>query len=159
MFAREHATSQHSQPEQAAALTRVFAFYTATAWHTLALLRPGDHRLRTADAQWRTGGLRFADAPAALEWLEDERANLLAAVRQAASAHEAVFTGLAGQLTRALFGFFEVRSHWADWIQANQTILELGRRTGDLLLQSYGANDLGVAYRRVGRYTEAIHHH
>ena len=57
----------------------------ATAWRTLALLRPGDYRLARADSRWSSGGLEFADDTAALGWLESERANLLAAVQQAAA--------------------------------------------------------------------------
>jgi hypothetical protein len=145
VFAREHATSQHPEAERAAALTSAFGFYTATAWHTMRLLRPGDWRLATADLHWTQGGLRFPDASAALVWLEAERANLLAAILQAADAQPAIPARVAGQLSRALFGFYIVRSHWQDWIEANQTVLRLGRRTGEQVLQAHAAIDLANA--------------
>jgi len=156
LLARQHATSQYPEPERLAALTRAFAFCTATAWHTLALLRAGDHRLATANPQWTRGGQQFADTPAALAWLERERANLLAAITQAAAAAPAVPGELAGQLTRALSAFFDRRGYWHDAVQANQTVLALAQRTNDQVGQAYAHNDLGFAYRRLGRHAEAI---
>ncbi len=156
LYARQRATSRHPEPERLAALTRTFAFYTATAWHTLTLLRPGDHRLATANPQWTRGSQQLADTPAALAWLERERANLLAAITQTAAAAPAVPAELAFQLTRALSAFFDRRGYWHDAVQANQTVLELARRTYDQVGQAYAHNDLGFAYRRLGRHTEAI---
>ena len=156
LYARQHATSQHPEPERLAASTRAFAFYTATAWHTLALLRPGDHRLATANPRWTRGGQQLADIPAALAWLERERANLLATIAQTAAAAPAVPGELAGQLTRALSAFFDRRGYWHDAVQANRTVLELARRTHDRVGQAHAHNDLGFAYRRLGRHTEAI---
>jgi tetratricopeptide (TPR) repeat protein len=156
VYAREHAAKRHPEPERLAALTRMLAFYTATAWDTLAQLRPGDHRLATADPRWTGGGMRFPDASAALAWLEAERANLLAAIPQAAAAVPAIPAKLACQLPPALFGFFFVRGYWQDGVQANRIALELARRTRDLAAQAHANNDLGVFYWLLGRYAEAI---
>jgi tetratricopeptide (TPR) repeat protein len=159
LYARQHATSTHPEPERLAALQRLFGFYTATAWHTLGLLRPGDRRLATADPTWTSGGLQFADARAALGWLEAERANLLAAIGQTATLAPAIPARLATDLTRALYGFLDVRNHWADQVQANQTALALAQRTGDRPGQAHPHNDLGFVSMRLGRYPEALAHH
>jgi DNA-binding SARP family transcriptional activator len=45
LYARELAHQHHPGPARAAALTRALGFYMASAWRTLALLRPGDYRL------------------------------------------------------------------------------------------------------------------
>jgi tetratricopeptide (TPR) repeat protein len=158
LYARHHAHQQHPEPERLAALGRLFGFYTATAWHTLQLLRPGDRRLSTADPSWASAGLRFPDATAALGWLEAERANLLATIGQIASLAPAIPARLAIDLARALLGFFEVHSHWADGVHANQTALELARRAGDRPVQAYAHNDLGFVYQGLGRYLEAVDH-
>jgi tetratricopeptide (TPR) repeat protein len=156
LYAREHALSRHPEPERPAALTRMLGFYTATAWHTLVQLRPGDRRVATADPRWTGGGVRFPDASAALAWLEVERANLLAAIPQAAAAAPAIPAGLTCQLPRALFGLFFVRGYWQDGVQANQTALGLARRTRDLGAQAHAHNDIGIFYQLLGRYAEAI---
>ncbi len=107
LYADQLAMRQYPEPERMAALTRLFGFFTATAWESLRLLRPGDRRLATADPRWARGGLRFADMAAALAWLEAERANLMAAIGQAAVAAPGIPAEVAYQLTRALFGFFD----------------------------------------------------
>src|SRR6266536_918773 len=155
LSAREHATGQHPEPERLAALARLFGFYTATAWHIMTLLDPGNPRPATADPRWTGGGLPFTDELVALAWLETERANLLAAIAQAAQAAPAVPAELAGQLTRALYGLFETRGYWQDGLQANQTALRLARRTGNGAAQASAHEDLGVIYLRLGRYADA----
>jgi tetratricopeptide (TPR) repeat protein len=156
LYARQRGVSLHPEPERLAALTRLFRFYTATAWHTLTRVRPGDQRATTADPRWTEGGLHFPDATAALTWLEAERGNLLAAIQQAAAAAPAIPAQLACQLLQALFRFFEVRGYWHDGVQSNQTALELARRTQDLAAQAYALNDLGTFYDRLGRCPDAI---
>jgi tetratricopeptide (TPR) repeat protein len=158
LHARRHAGHQQEQA-RLDALTRLFGFYTATAWRTLALIRPRDHRLATADRRWSDGAPPFASELAALGWLEAERANLLSAVAQAAQLAPAIPGELPGQLTRALHGFFSVRSYWQDCARANQTTLQLAARTGDRDTQAHALNDLGVAHEFLGHYQQAVTSH
>jgi DNA-binding SARP family transcriptional activator/tetratricopeptide (TPR) repeat protein len=159
LYTRELARELHPEPERAAALQRAIGLYVATAWRTLSLLRPGDHRLTRADDRWREGGLELADDTAALSWLEAERANLLAAVQQAA-ATPGVPAAMAIQLAQALFGFYLVRNYCEDWVLVNQAALDAACRMGDRAARAQAHNDLGVANTRLGRYeqAEACHH-
>jgi DNA-binding SARP family transcriptional activator/tetratricopeptide (TPR) repeat protein len=157
VYAREQATRQYSQ-QQAAALRRAFGLYVATCWHTLDLLCPGDQRLTRADDRWSKGGLEFADEPAALGWLEAERANLLAAVQQAAIT-PGVPSEFAVQFAQALFGFFRVRGYWNDWVRVNQTALAVANQLGDRPAQAQAQNDLGLAHSRQGQYEQALAYH
>ena len=91
-------------------------------------------------------------------WLEAERANLLAAIAQTAILAPAIPPKLATELTCALFGFFQVCGHWADWVQANQTALALARRIPDRAAQAHALNDLGAASWWLGRYPAALDH-
>lgn len=160
LYARQHAAQRYAADARVAALERVMGFYAATAWHTLALLRPGDRRMMTADPRWTGGGLEFRDAQAAVEWLEAELVNLLAAIKQAATEPAedtcAVAAELPGQLTRALFGFFDVCGYWNDWAHANETALDIAHRTQDRAAQATALSDLGGAHVRLGRYVDAI---
>jgi tetratricopeptide (TPR) repeat protein len=156
LYARQHASSQQPEPERRAALTRLLEFYTATAWQTQALLRPGDRRAAATHPRWRDGGRQFPDMVAALAWLEAERANLLAAIGQATAGTPKMPAALVGQLTRALFGFFLVRGYWQDGAWANQTALEVARRAQDQAAQAHALIDLGALYRRLGRYHQAL---
>jgi tetratricopeptide (TPR) repeat protein len=156
LLARQPASSQQPEPERLAALTRLVGFYTATAWQAQALLRPGDRRAAASHPPWRHGGRQFPDTLAALAWLETERANLLAVIGQAAAGTPAIPAAMVGQLTRALFGFFLVRGYWQDGAWANQTALELARRTQDQAAQAHALIDLGAIYRRLGHYHQAL---
>ncbi len=157
VYARELASERHSESKRAAALTRALGYYTASAWQALAVLSPGDRRLAHADERWRKGGVEFADATSALAWSETERPNLLAAIQQAAT--PGVPDEIATQLAQALFGFFVVRGHQQDWVRVNQVALGVARRTGDRSAQAQALNDLGIAYKRYGRYSEALTWH
>jgi tetratricopeptide (TPR) repeat protein len=155
LYGRQFAAERHSEQDRLTAVTRLITFYTATAWRSLLLFRPGDHRLATADSRWTGGGQVFSDVAQALEWTELEHSNLLAAVGQAASAAPAVPAELAGQLTRALSACLDRRGYWQDLRRASQVVLELAQRGNDRVGQAYAHSDLGFACRRLGRYREA----
>jgi DNA-binding SARP family transcriptional activator len=159
LYAREHAVDRHEAPERAAALVRVMSLYTATAWSGLAQIRPYNWRLETADPRWAAGGRAFGDPEAALRWLDAERDNLLAAIAQAARPPDGVPSvppELAGQLARAMFGFFVRRSYGHDQLQAGELALEVARRTGDRVGQAVAHVDIGVACQLLGRDAEAV---
>jgi DNA-binding SARP family transcriptional activator/tetratricopeptide (TPR) repeat protein len=144
LFARELAEERYTPAERAAATRRAVDWYTETAWGTFRLLRPGDIRERMRE------GREFASAHAALMWLEAERVNLVAAVAQADE--QAI------SLAQALFGFFQVHSHWHDLISVNRTALTIACRLADLAAQAQACCDLAVAYDAQGRYEHAIRH-
>jgi tetratricopeptide (TPR) repeat protein len=154
LYARELA-QQHPHDERATAMGRALGFYAATAWHTLELLRPGDPRLGHIDDRWSKGGLEFADDQAALTWLDTERANLLAAVEQAATCPGAP-AELATQLAQALQGFFWIRNYLQDWAQTNQTALTVARRTGDRAAEAQILHNLGTVHWRQGNYAQTL---
>lgn len=86
--------------------------------------------------------------------LLDERANLLAAVEQAAAdpfRHGAAVIALA----RALYGPFVVGGHWQDLVTVSTALLEVARRLGDRHAEGRALNDLGLAHHRQGRSQQA----
>ena len=163
LFARDHAARQHAEPERLAALVRLAGYYTASAWQTTPRLRPRSWRLAAAASRWTRGGQEFAGADAALDWLETERANLLAAVEQTAAAGEVAGGGdradlaeLSGQLASALSAFFLVRGRWRDCVHANETVAGAARRRDDRSGLASACTDLSRAYEALGRYDEAF---
>ena len=90
-----------------------------------------------------------------LDWLEAERANLIAGVRQAAAGP---FPEIAWQLAAALFGFFDLRGSWDEWEQVNRLALQAAQGRGDRGGEAQTLRDLGaIAWRRF-RLEEASGH-
>jgi tetratricopeptide (TPR) repeat protein len=136
------------------ALPRLLHWYTATCWQAFRLLRPADGRVATAGS-WAAGGASFDDVTQALDWLETERSNLVAAVHQIAAAPE-LPAASATQLARALFAFFHVRGYLNDWVEVNQAARGVARRVGDRTAQAHACRDLGAAYELRGAYPQAL---
>ena len=74
-----------------------------------------------------------------------ERANLLAATRQAALSGLYEF---AWQLPTASLGFFNRRTYWADWVETHQIALASARQIGDRRGEAMVLNNLGIGYAR-----------
>ncbi|MFL6073819.1 MAG: tetratricopeptide repeat protein [Mycobacteriales bacterium] len=154
LYARELA-GREPDDRRTAALIRVAEFYTATAWRASRLLRPGDYRTARTATRWERDGLPLADVRAALAWLDAERANLVAAVLQAAR-EPGVPDELAVQLASMLYAYFMNRSHWGDWLAVDEAALAAARRAGDLPGQAQMHNDLSAYRWRIGDYDMAI---
>src|SRR5207244_13247867 len=95
VYAAERAADDLSAAERDAALTRLLTWYMRTADAAASALAPHRYNM-PLDAS--TGddvpALSFAASEEALAWYDDERANLLAATRQAAGSglHEIAWT-------------------------------------------------------------------
>jgi DNA-binding SARP family transcriptional activator len=143
LFARERAGCDEAEPDRAAALARALRCCLDATRRADRLLRPGQPP--AVDAPLRAC-VEFGDRAEVLDWLEMERANLSAAVRQAAAGPDAE---VAWQLTAALFGFFDLRGPWDEWEQVNQLALEAAQRRGQRRGEAQVRRDLGaIAWRR-----------
>jgi DNA-binding SARP family transcriptional activator/Tfp pilus assembly protein PilF len=152
LFARELAARLPGDAVTGA-LARMLGWYVSTSWHAFRQLRPGDPRPRTA-GDWASGGEPFPTVDAALQWLEAERTNLLAAVRQAAGGDHRLAPA-ATQLARALFAFFHIRGYLLDWVEVNETALAVARRLADRIAEAHACRDLGAAHEVRGDYRKA----
>ncbi|MDQ7904245.1 BTAD domain-containing putative transcriptional regulator [Phytohabitans sp. ZYX-F-186] len=148
LFGRSLATSDTG------ALVRLLRWYSATAWQAYRRLRPADGRPATA-GEWAEGGTSFSDVDGALDWLESERANLLAAVHQVAET-PALPAAAATSLARALFAFFHVRGYLNDWVEVNEVARAVARRAGDPIAEAHANRDLGAAFEVRGEYQKAL---
>jgi DNA-binding SARP family transcriptional activator/tetratricopeptide (TPR) repeat protein len=137
-----------------AALGRLLGWYANTAWQAFRFLRPADPRPNSA-GRWAAPGSTFATAAEAVEWLETERLNLVAAVRQVAASPD-LEGDAATSLARALFGFFHVRGYLNDWVDVNQAARAIAQRAGDRIAEAHACRDLGAAHEMRGEYAEAL---
>ncbi len=152
-YAAEKAGAEESEAEREAAIRRVLTWYRHTADAATTVLDP--HRRRTVGFdpgepnRWPVG---FDCYDEALAWCEQERANLVAAVRHAAD-HGVV--DLTWQLPVVLFGFLELRRYWPDWIATHRLGLTAAREAGARQAEAWMLNSLGIAYKQTGRMDRA----
>jgi DNA-binding SARP family transcriptional activator/tetratricopeptide (TPR) repeat protein len=140
------------------ALNRLRHWYLDTAHWAARALYP--HMLRlafplpeTTDAvAARAGTAGHSDAAA---WLDAERRNLLAVIRQAAEHGPPT---VAFQLADVLRGYFFLRRYIVDWLAVGRVQETLANTLGDLRAQAAAQLTLGEAHLRDGRYTDAIAH-
>jgi DNA-binding SARP family transcriptional activator/tetratricopeptide (TPR) repeat protein len=110
VYARERAAARDGAPEQAAALARLLDWYLHSVLAAARLLYPEAVRLPVPPTGVRPAD--FATDEAALDWLDAERPNLVAAVQHAAryGPHPAAWL-----LADALRYYFIVRGYPVDW--------------------------------------------
>jgi tetratricopeptide (TPR) repeat protein len=151
LFAHEQATSDEPESERTMALQRLLTFYLATTQQADQRLRPG----RPLDGEPATSlqQLSFTDLDEAARWLEVERATLVKAVQQAAGLPP--FARIAGELTTALRGFFELRSYFADWEQTSKAALRAARQRRDDRALATAHLNLGIVALQRHRRHEA----
>ncbi len=99
--------------------------------------------------------LQFTTHDQALDWCETERANLVAAVHQAAGSGR---PSIAWQLPAVLWGFFYLRSHTHDWVDTARAGLAAARAHEDRRGEAQALADLAAALRASGRFDEAADH-
>ena len=89
----------------------------------------------------------FTAADDALAWYDSERANLVAATRQASSAR---MPEIAWRLPAPLFPIFDARGNWADCIATHRIALGCARQVGNRLGEAWILNNLGEALGTTG---------
>jgi tetratricopeptide (TPR) repeat protein/transcriptional regulator with XRE-family HTH domain len=149
----EHEDDQH---ERQAATRRLFDWYLHATDAAARLLDPMMFRLPLPPA---TAGLpsagfdRYADA---LAWMDNERANLVAAVEHAARYGP---MPLAWQLADALRGYLVLRRHMLDWLAVANAGLAAAASADDQQAQATAHFSLGLAHWSLGRYPQAVEHY
>ncbi|MEH1166648.1 BTAD domain-containing putative transcriptional regulator [Micromonospora sp. CPCC 205539] len=126
-----------------------------------------DHYLDTADAAGRrliphfvrlprpVAADPFPDNETALTWLDDESANLIAAVEQAARRGPRRY---AWHLTDALRAYFHQRGRREEWLAAATVALAAARAEDDARAQAAMHASIALVQVNSGRYEEARQH-
>jgi tetratricopeptide (TPR) repeat protein len=152
MYAAECAEDAESEPDRHQAVQRVLTWYLHSADGAARVLAPQRRRAALPSLDGAQEPVAFETYHEALTWFKAERANLVAATRQAELAGE---YEVAWKLPAALLGFFNLRKHWADWISVHKIALQATRKLGDLYAEAWTLNSLGIAYYDLRWFTKA----
>ncbi|SFR27859.1 Tetratricopeptide repeat-containing protein [Lentzea waywayandensis] len=143
---RTHARSKHD-PAREAGVRRVLEWYLAKAISADVALMPVGQRLGP--------GYRSAVAMQAgpLEWLEQERANLVAALH---CAHSSGRPELVWQLCEPMWALFLNCHYYTDWVETHRLAIQAARSCGQSLAAARLGNRLTMAYVNLRRYDDAV---
>jgi tetratricopeptide (TPR) repeat protein len=153
VYAAERAPAELSGETAAAAVARLVSWYAHAASRADLQLSPGRRIRIEPDPMAGLGPLPdFDTAAEAAQWCDAEHANLVDTVllARAAGLHR-----LCWQLPLALWGYFHLRGHLADWIATYESALAAAQDEGDLAAQGMVRNQLAVALIRAGRIADA----
>ncbi|MEV4014988.1 BTAD domain-containing putative transcriptional regulator [Nonomuraea angiospora] len=155
-YAAEQSALADGAAERAAAVRRVLNWYLHTASRAADLVEPTRRRFPDVIDRAPAEPPALEGPEGALMWVEEERANLVAAVALSAGHGWDDFTW---RLAHALWRFFLIRGHVRDWIDTHLRALDAARDTGDPRVLAETMKNLGFAYWRAGHLSEALDHH
>ncbi len=141
-YAADRALAEEPAGVRDEALHRILDWYLHTVEATAELVAPHRYRIPLGTPGPGCRPLAFHTPERALDWCEAERANLLAATRQAA---ESGSHRLAWQLPVAAISFYNRRTHLGDWVETHLLALASARTLGDRLGEAAVLNSLGIA--------------
>jgi DNA-binding SARP family transcriptional activator len=151
-YAAQHARDDEPPAVREAALRRALNWYLHTAATADRVLYPDRRHLApTTDPPAHVG--TFDGRQDALNWLEAEHLNLVAAVRSAA---EHGWHDLAWQLPAALLSYFYLTKPWNDWQATHQIARQAAETLNDLVGQAWAWHGLGIANSDLRRYDQAL---
>jgi tetratricopeptide (TPR) repeat protein len=148
LHAREMAEQHAAADERAAIVRRMLDWLLACAGAASDIVTPyrGDLNLQLRYPPAEPA--RFARPGAALDWLERELPNVLAATRAAASqGHHTP----AWQLSDAMWPLFLYRGHYAERLELDELALAAARDGGDATGEAKMLNRLGLAVMDLGQ--------
>ena len=147
VYSSERAVADLSGPDRDAAIGRLIRWYVCTADAAATAQVPHRYNIPPDLADGDPPPLSFASAEEALAWYDGERANLVAATRQAA---ESGLHDIAWRLPATLYLVFNSRGNWADCIATSRIALDSARRAGSRQGEGWILNNLGEALGNIG---------
>jgi DNA-binding SARP family transcriptional activator/Tfp pilus assembly protein PilF len=145
-YATERAQAEESGTARDEAVARLLQWYLAAAVAAADTMAPHRYRKPMEDLPDAAASQPVTSVDEVLEWYESERANVLAAIRQAAAAG---LDDVAWMLAANLYAIFNRRDNWADCITAHQIALDSARRAGHRLGEGWVLSNLGSAFVRM----------
>lgn len=150
LYASERGEQEDDPAARDAAVQGLYDWYLHTVDAAATLLYPQMRRLTLPPADsTETPGNTFADNTQALAWLDAERHNLVAAVRQRP-------LPVVGLLADALRGYFWLRMYTVDWLAVASAGLAAAEACADLTAQTGALLSLADVHFRQGLHQQAI---
>jgi DNA-binding SARP family transcriptional activator/tetratricopeptide (TPR) repeat protein len=153
LYAIERAGAEETAADRAAALARLHDWYLATADAAARRLYPDKPRLPLPRLPAVPA---FDDHAAAVRWLDAERPNLVAAVRQAGERGQRPVAWLLADVLR---GYLWLRMDTVDWLALAETALAAASAAGSEPGRAAAYLSLADVHRCLGRYDQAIEHY
>ena len=153
-YANERAGAEEAEAARDEAVSRLLHWYLDTAEAAADAVSPQRYQVPRKSVAAGYNRLRFAALEEALTWYDDERANIVSAIRQAVTAgmHD-----VAWRMPPTLFPVFNRRNNWADCVITHRIAVESARKAGDRLGEAWALNQLGFSLARL-RDAEAFRH-
>ncbi len=146
-YAAERASAEEPEQDCDAAVQRVFSWYLHSVAGMARIVSPNRDQVPLDPPDTTFKPLSFAAPDEALAWCEIERANLVAATRQAAACG---MDTVAWKLPVEALSFFNRRTYRAEWVTTHRIALASARRAGDRAAEAWVLNNLGIVYAQQG---------
>ncbi|MFJ9743178.1 tetratricopeptide repeat protein [Streptomyces sp. NPDC101166] len=146
LYAKEQGDAPSDDGRRDAALTRLLEHYRTTS-------AEADTHLIGIPANQSP---RFSGRRHALEWLDAEHTNLVAA---ATAAPQLGRPAVAVALARSLAGYLEHRRYFDDWIALSTIARDVSREDGDRSAEGTALDDIGLGLRHLRKFDKAAAAH
>ena len=155
-YARELAAAEDGAGGQLAAMTSLLDYYLGVAGSAMDVLVPAERNYRPRLEPIGTPAPDLTTPARARDWLDAERA-VLVAVSLHAAAH-----GRPGHTTRLaaiLYRYLETGGHYADAVTVHGRANDAALLLGDRASEAMALTNLGIISWRQGRYQQAADYH
>jgi tetratricopeptide (TPR) repeat protein len=155
LHAIEVAQSTDTEADRALGVHRMLDWYLDSATAAGRVVTPHRRGIRRQIEHVPVDQVMFDGHTDALDWLDRERANLLAAARAASDQGKPT---MVWQLADAMWGLFLYRTHYHDWMQFDLLAVEATQGGSDLAAEAEAQDRLGLLYHALHRNEEALVH-
>lgn len=154
LFAVERVSAEEGPAAASEAVGRVARWYTWAAARAQSAEHPNFPVVPGEDGAGE--GPTFDSPREALTWFEQERANLLAALR---AAYEHGHDDVAWRLPASVYPLFEVHRHWHEWRDMHTLGLQAAQRAGSAFGRARNHLGMGDAEWLLDELDSAVRHY
>ncbi|MEU5260964.1 tetratricopeptide repeat protein [Amycolatopsis sp. NPDC021455] len=151
-YSADRARGEETEQARRAAVHRMLDHYLHTAHAATLLLNPPNDRLSLAGPRPGVIVEALADDEQAWQWFTTERPGFAAAVDLAT---DTGFDTHAWQLACSVANFCIRAGHWTRMVTTQQVAIAAAERAGEPHGQAWSLRELGRAYIRLGRHSDA----